>query len=404
MTAYRYTGRDRDGHPVDVTVEAPSVSDVVVAAQASGHRVHQIQTARSGGRFSWSSGTLSTADLTLMTEQLGTLTASGVPLGHALRELARESRRGRLRNLLERAEADVSNGESLEAALARQGASVPPLYLSLVRVGERTGNLPAVLQQLSVFGQRYQWVRYRVQIALAYPLFLLVAMAVFLAVFVTRVMGQFEDIYSSFDRDLPGLTSAVLVTGRWMTEVGLPVIGLMLGMFFILAVLFRLGYLRQRLGMPLERLKLRLPILGAVFQTVASARFFRALSMLLEHGVPIVESLHLAGLATGSPLMAETAQEAAEAVAGGEEIGAVLKKSGVFRRTHTWMMLQGERSQDFPAALDRLAATCEREAEALEKHSLSFVGPMAIAFCGVLVAIGVVACFLPIFHFPGLLQ
>jgi type IV pilus assembly protein PilC len=350
-----------------------------------------------GGILGRSTRPLRREDLNLFTEQLASLTASGVPLAPALAELSHELRGGRLGALLERVRADVEGGTSLEEALGRHGEAIPPLYSSLVRVGERTGNLPAVLQQLSAFGQRYLWLRYRLQVAMAYPTVLFVLLLIFLGFFVTHVMAQFEDLYASFGRDLPLLSAWVLGLGRGLLHWGLPAGG---GLA-ILALILR-GIARgPRFDIPWERLKMVVPFFGPVYRTVLSARFFRALSLMLAHGAPIAESLRLAGLATGSALFSRAAQQAAMAVTQGEGVSDALGATGVLRRTHCWILEQGERNGKFPVVLERLADTCDQEAERLEQNSLSMVGPGMVIVCGVLVGAAVIACFIPVLQVSG---
>ncbi|MCF6286999.1 MAG: type II secretion system F family protein, partial [Candidatus Hydrogenedentes bacterium] len=301
-----------------------------------------------GGILGRNERPLRTEDLNLFTEQLASLTASGVPLAPALAELSHELRGGRLGALLERVWSDVEGGTSLEEALGRQGDAIPPLYSSLVRVGERTGNLPAVLQQLSQFGQRYLWLRYRLQVAMAYPVVLLAALLLFLGGFVPHVMGQFEELYASFGRDLPLLSAGVLGFGRGLWRWGLPAGGCLAALSVIQFLLLRSSIWSSRLLLPWERLKLAAPLFGPVYQTVLSARFFRALSLMLAHGAPIAESLHLAGLATGSAYFSQAARQAAAAVMQGEGVSDALRATGVLRRTHCWILQQGERNGKFP--------------------------------------------------------
>lgn len=399
MTKFAYYGMDKTGAPIEGQMDANSYEEVVRAGRLEGHTFYSVRMVDRPGLFSGQGSPLRLEDLNLFTDQLASLTSSGVPLAPALGELARELQGRRIGAVLNRLHADIEGGDSLEEALARHGDVIPPLYGSLVRVGERTGNLPEVLRQLSEFGQRYLWFRYRLQVAMAYPAVLLFVLLLFLAVFVPNVIGEFEVIFLQFGYEMPFLSALVLGAGRGLIHVGIPVAAVCFLLLLVLPLLFR-GSRSRRF---LDRVKISIPLFGPIYQTVVSARFYRALSLMLSHGIPILESLHLAGLATGSALFTEAARQAADEVAGGEAVGDSLKSTGVFRKTHVWIMQQGERNGKFPEALARLADGCDQEADRLEQASLTQIGPGIVVFCGVFVGLFVVASFLPIFKFIGLI-
>ncbi len=400
MKTYRYDGISRKGEPVQGLADGETVAEVVAGGQAIDHNYYTVRELSDGAARRREGRPLSAADLNLFTSQLASLTRSGVPLAPALTELSRDLGRGRLGRVLENLASDVAGGESLEEALRAEGDAVPPLYISLVRVGERTGNLPGVLQQLSQFAQRHLWLRYRLQVAMAYPLILAVVLTLFMGVFVPHVMGQFAEIYSSFGKELPELSQAVLQVGYWVLPLGLPLLATIACVAVVLRLLRGWGRLRR----PIDHLALRVPYLGPVIYTVVAARFFRALSLLLAHGAPIVESLHLAGLASGNAVFEQKIGRAAGRIAQGEGVSDAVRETGLLRRSHGWMLQQGERNGKFTETLGSLADSCDTEAQRLEKSGLALLGPAAVTVCGVLVGIAVIACFLPVFQMGGVIR
>lgn len=397
MAEFTYVGVDQSGVPIEGTIDATNPREVYETRRAEGDTIYNVWLAGGPKLFPGRERPLRVEDLNVFTSQLASLTASGVPLAPALGELARETSGRRVSKVLERVRNDVDQGNSLEDALERHGDTIPPLYRALVRVGERTGNLPEVLRQLSVFGQRYLWLRYRLQIAMAYPIVLMLLSTLFLGIFVPEVIGQFEDIYATFGQSLPAITTFVLYMGRGLLYGILPLLVALLAIL----VLLRLFQGNARAHLWWDRFKLRIPLFGPVYQHVISARFFRALSLLLQHGAPIVECLHLAGLASGSTALYAAARQASAAVAEGTEISEALAETHMLRRTHAWILRQGERNGTFPETLARLATACDQEAERLEKRSLAQVGPAMVALFGVLIGVFVVACFVPIFQFSS---
>lgn len=404
MPRFKYDGLDKSGNPVSGEAEAVSAYALIQALREAGKLAPTVVPLDSPPQLRRAERPLGLDDLNQFTEQLAALTQSGMPLAPALAELARSVRGRRFRRLLEEARFAVEGGHTLEDVFNRQGNAFPPLYVSLIRVGERTGNLLGALQQLSAYGQRHVWLRQRLLVAAAYPVFLLVALLLFLGLFVTQVIGQFGEMYAQFGAELPPLTHGVLLAGQYTARYGYPALGL-LGALSIATwlVLGRapLGSFARRVW---EGLLLRCPGVGPSYQAILSARFFRALGMLLENGAPIVESLHLAGMATGSSRFAVASVRAAARVAQGESVGEALGDTGVLRRTELWMMKQGEALGDFPAALTRLADLCDREAANRQQTTLATVGPVLVTLCGILVGLSVVACFLPIFQFATLVH
>ena len=399
MAEFMYYGTDAKGAMTEGVMEADDVRAVYRARREAGEVVYSVEPV--GGR-PWMSGEarpLGIGDLSVLTEQLGSLTASGVPLAPALGELAKEMGGRRAKTLLETLRVKVEGGSSLEEALEGLGDQVPPLYRALVRVGERTGNLPEVLRQLTAFGQRYMWLRHQVQIAVLYPAILFMLTLLFLGVFVPHVLTQFDEIYASFGRELPPLTQWVLWLGQGLLYGLIPASIALLG---AVAVVY-LGGRRRGGSLAWERIKLSVPFFGPIYRTVLSARFLRALSLLLAHGAPIVESLHLAGLASNSTVFLKGARRAAAAVSEGNDVSDSVAKGDLLKRSHGWMLRQGERNGNFTETLTRLADICDRDAERLQRHSLSILGPSLVAVCGVLVGLFVVASFVPVFQFPGII-
>lgn len=400
MTTFRYEGVTREGLPIQGELKGASASEVVDVGKAKGETYYTVCEMPSHEGRRRESKPLSADDLNLFTTQLASLIRSGVPLAPALSELSQDLGRGRLCRVLEGLAADVAGGQSLEDALRATGEAVPPLYVSLVRVGERTGNLPAVLQQLSQFGQRYLWLRYRLQVAMAYPLVLASVLLIFLGLFVPHIMVQFGEIYDSFGVELPVLSVFVWKVGGWVLPLGLP----LLASFAVVLLTLRLLRLRGYFRHPIDRLALALPYLGPVVYSVAAARFFRALSLLLAHGAPIVESLHLASLASGNAIFELHITQAAGRIAQGEGVSDALRDTGLLRRSHAWMLQQGERNGTFTESIASLAETCDAEAQRLEEHGLALLGPAAVTVCGVLVGAAVIASFLPVFQLTGIMR
>ena len=394
MPRFSYSGIDRTGAPVSGERDADSAHALITALRAVGEFAHHVKDLDQRPGFGRGEAPVRLQDLSLFCGHLAALIQSGMPLAPALRELAVEARGKRLRNVLEEARRAVEGGETLEDALAHQGGRVPPLFLSLIRVGERTGNLPGVLLQLSAFGQRRIRFSQRIQATLAYPTILFVSLLVFLGIFVPQVIGQFETMYEQVNGTLPWPTALILQIGEMTKFVILFLFTLPLfGMILVMLHLTPARLWAQRF---LERVLLALPWFGRHYAAMLEARYYQALGTLLDNGAPIVESLCLAGEATGSPGIASASIQAAARVAQGEPVSEVLAKFGIAKSSHAWMLLQAEHAGALPGALLRMADQCHQDLEMEELSLCATSGPTLIAIAGLIAGFSIVACFLPI--------
>lgn len=402
MTRFRYAGISNTGAPVSGEREGETPHGLIAALRDEGTFVHEIEDLDHPGRFRRPEATLQARDLTIFTTQLAALIQSGMPLASALGELVRESRHHRLRPLLEEAKGLVEGGHTLEDALSRKDGALPPLYISLIRVGERTGNLPAVLLHLSEFSQRRVQMSQRIQATLAYPIVVFVCLWVFLGVFAPLVIGQFETMFAQMGATLPWITTAMLKVGdllKWTAF--LPPLLLILCIPY--AILLR-SPARRAVRRIRESILLVLPVAGRLYATMLEARFYQALGLLLENGAPIVESLYLAGSATGSPRIEAASLRAASRVAQGEPVSQTLTDSRIASGTHGWMLQQAEAAGTLPQSLRRLAEICNRELEMEQQTIFAGAGPILISIAGLITGISVLACFLPIFQISTLVH
>lgn len=402
MPRFSYSGINSTGASVAGEREAESAHDLVAALRAEGEFVHHLEDLDGPRGFQRDARPLRSEDLSLFTSQLAAMIQGGMPLAPALAELAREARGERLRSLLEDAQRQVEGGNTLEAALARHGGAIPPIYLSLIRIGERTGNLPGVLLHLTAFSQRRVQLTQRLQALLAYPIILFISLIIFLGVFVPLVISQFEVMFEQMGGSLPVPTRLLLHVGHFVQSL-IP--------FMPLLILLYVGYVillntRARAGVRWirEALLLATPVAGRLYSGVLEARFYQGLGTLLESGAPIVESMCLAGLATGSPRVASASVRAAARTAQGESVSQVLSQFGIAKRSHAWMLNQAEAAGTLPLSLRRLADSCHRELEMEELSLCAAAGPVLIVIAGIVAGASIVSCFLPIFLLPQLVS
>lgn len=402
MSSYIAEALDAKGLPVLERLEADSIAAAVRALRERGLYVYKVTPEDFVAGFRWEGRPLRTEELGQITEQLAALTKGGMPLAPALGEIAREVRSSRLRRVVEDTQRAIEQGRTLEEAFSLHPGALPPVFISLLRVGERSGNLPAILVQLSEYSQRVLRLHYRLQVVLAYPLLLAVFLLCFVSFFVATVMGQFENMYSAMGRPLPAPTRMLLTASEFIAAGAIP---LMLGAILaalVLLALARFTNYGSAIRTAIDTLRLRTPLIGPMYRAVATGRFLRVLGMLLGQHAPIVESLHLAGIGSGSPRFAAAAMSVAAQAAHGECISESLQMTGLLRPSVCWMLKQGENNGDFVNTLIRVAGMCDQEAERREQQALGVLGPGIIITLGVLIGMVVIAAFMPIFQLTSL--
>lgn len=395
MARFEYAGFDPGGAPV--AGEASESSALALKARLEGEGIRLSYIAPLSGGFLTRQRGLGAEDLSLLAEQLASLTASGLPMAPALEALAKDMDRRRLRDAVEELTAQLKEGASLEEALGKQTGRFPPFFLSLVRAGERTGNLPGVLREVSRQADSVLTMRYRFQEMIAYPAMVGLCMAAVLVLMAVYVVPTFERLYGDAGARLPLVTRALFHISQLVQTIGaggwLVLLAIALGALFGLGLWFR----RPRGRRAAEWLKLKCPLLGRLYRLALSARFARCLAILLPNGVPAADALTLSGASTASVALRDAAMYAARHVEQGERLSDALAATGYFRHATCWLLAQGEETSTLESTLHRLADGLEREFARRSRFFFMVLNPVLLGVVSVVVGFVIVGLFGPIF-------
>ncbi len=398
MAQFRYRALNEEGDPVEGTMEAASAYRATQKLQERGLTVNTVDAVHVAGPGLLRSSTrLSWEELNLFAQELEAVTRSGLPLGPALKALAAESPRPRLRAVLNDLHHRLERGESLEEAMAGVEGRVPRLLTSLVRAGEQGGNLPGILQLLSGYTDRMVRLKYSLRITLAYPVITLVMAAVITGGLLYFVVPTFAEIFREFGADLPAPTKLLVgLSALFRDSAG----GLLSGVAVFVVLMTGVILLARRLETGrqwLDALQLRLPGSGRVYYLVAVTRFCRTLAVLLASGTPIIEALELAGAASGSPALERAVSQAALQIADGESITDALRNTGFFGYDLCWLVGAAERRGQVEEAFDHTADKYEREIAVQESTLGAMASPLSVVAIGLVVGFIVFSLYLPIF-------
>lgn len=397
MPLYEYRAVDDEGRPKVGSMEEASSRRVTAILQEQGFQVSSVDEKGGTRGIPRLRRALSWEDVDFLNHELAALVNSRLPMAPALKSLARDVRNRRLRSVFVRLHDELERGATLEEALSANEGAFPPVYLSIIRAGERSGNLAGVLQTLTRFSTRMVETKTRAYEALIYPVVVIVAGFALSYFLMTEVVPDYANAFSGFGTELPWLTRAILSlghavdTGRW----------LLLALFVLLLFAgFLVPYFingASSLGYVLDAFRRRLWFAGQLFHASSMARFSQSLCMMLAGRVPLKESIELAGAASGSAVIREAALDAAEDVERGERIADALENTQCFDHGFCWMLAAAEERGDVPEALDALAENYERQAERLGRVGLVLLGPAAVLTVGVFVGLIVLALYLPLF-------
>ena len=307
---------------------------------------------------------------------------------------------GRFHNILGEVRDRVRKGEDLSDAFAHFGSTFPPLYSSSLKAGERSGEIEQVIRRFIHYLQLVTEARRRVVSAVVYPIVLMAVSAAMLAVMTLYVIPQFEDFFLSMNVELPALTRVILaislfLRGNWiLLAIGL----LALAYFSAQAARTRRGRLF------LDRQLLRVPFIGTILHRFALSQFSRSLGTLLAGGIPLVPSIDVAVRAVGNTWVRSRMSELGRLVAEGRPFHETLERSGVFTDLAIDMVKVGESTGALDEMLDEVSEFFEQETETVLERVLVLMEPLMLVLMGLVIAVLMIAMYLPMFSAWGQIQ
>ncbi len=337
-------------------------------------------------------GGVSLTELADFTKLLRTLLKAGLPLRDALDVFLEEAAKGPLIQAIEQVRDDIDEGISFSKALARHPLVFPEIYVRTVVAGEKAGTLEAILGRLVLHFQGMVAVRRKLVAALIYPSVLLLVSLVAITFMVVKVVPEFVDLFRSLDVPLPVFTQMVLglssVIGTWFWFI---VAGLVAGAYSLLQ------FSRTPGGRSLiDRLKLRLPLLGSLEEKFAYSQFSRTLSTMLKGGLPLVESLAVVLDSLENKAVAARLEALPGMLGRGESFAKSLKIIGEVPTVMVRVVHVGEESGNLGEMLENLAEHYDEEIGTLTSTLTSLVEPLLFLFMAVVLGAFIVALLMPV--------
>lgn len=335
----------------------------------------------------------------IFNQQFVTLIRAGLPILKGLDLLSERLADPRLGPAIKLVRDDVRNGALLSDAFGRQGI-FPPIYVTSVLAGEKSGALGEVLDRYITYQKLALAIRKKLLMSLIYPALLLTLVICLIVFLITYVVPNFAELYHSMQAQLPMATQVLIEIGT--TSRNYVLLGL-LGVI-VAAVAFRFWSKTPSGQERMDRVRLRTPIVGEIWIKYQVAQFSRVLSTLLVGGIPLVQALETAANSLGTSLLKKTLAKTGKMVREGQALSASLQETGIFPSLSIDMIEVGESTGALPAMLTSVAEFYEDDVSTRMTAVLALIEPAIMIFMGSFVTFVLVALYLPIFSLADTLR
>lgn len=326
-------------------------------------------------------------DVLHMTKELAVLLRAGLPLDRALKVILNMNGQPAMQGVLQEVLDAIKGGRNLSHALRAHGELFGDFYINMVRSGEAGGQLAEVLAELAQHLERGKALRASLTSALIYPSILLVVSILSIALMLGFVVPQFKSLFEDMGERLPLATRWVVDAGDWMADYG----GYLLIAALPLWMIFRRWKATPEGRIAMDRISLRLPLLGPILLKYEITRFARTLGTLLSNGVSLLEAIGIARDTVGNSLLREALDSLPAAIKQGGRMATALEKTGLFTQAAIQMIAVGEESGRLDAMLKELAHVYDDEVQASVKRTLTLLEPLLILGLGAIIATIIIA-------------
>jgi type IV pilus assembly protein PilC len=337
---------------------------------------------------------IESADIAFFSRQMATMMSSGVPLVQSMDIIGKGHVNPNMQDLVMGIKADVEAGNNLADALGKQPLYFDDLFVSLVRAGEQAGALETLLDKIATYKEKTERIKKKIKKALSYPIAVLVVAFIVTGILLVFVIPQFEELFKGFGADLPAFTQWVVNLSRSVRSQGIVYL-IVIGAAFATFMFFKKRSRKFRES--LDRLSLKIPVIGDILTKSALARFARTLSTMFAAGVNLVDALGSVAGATGNIIYEQATYKIRDQVSTGQQLNITMSQTGLFPHVMIQMIAIGEEAGSIDAMAAKVADFYEEEVDNAVDNLTSLMEPLIMAVLGVLVGGLVVAMYLPIF-------
>ncbi len=394
QNVYLWQGTDKTGNKTKGEIRGNS--QALVKAQLRKQGISPTRVKRKAGDFFGPrKQKIKPMDIAIFTRQLATMMKAGIPLVQSFEIVGEALENPSMRELVMKVRDDVAAGNTFADSIRKHPRYFDDLFCNLVAAGEQSGALETMLERLATYKEKSEALKAKIKKALNYPIGVVCVAVVVTGILLIKVVPQFAETFSSFGAELPAFTLLILkfsdiaIAHWWKALIG----GVILGYVFKEA-----KFRSKAFAEILDRLSLKLPVVGPILKSSCYARFTRTLSTTFSAGVPLVEALESVAGATGNIVFSTATRKIKDDVTTGQQLNFAIKNTALFPTMITQMVGIGEESGALDDMLDKCATFFEAEVDNAVDGLTALMEPMIMAVLGVLVGGLMIAMYLPIFQ------
>ncbi len=390
---YSWEGSDKKGSRI--TGEIRSTNLAMARAELRRQGVTPLKLRKkTASLFSSRKKKITSADIAVFSRQMATMMSAGVPMVQAFDIVGRGHENPSMMELILNIKGDVEGGTSLADALKKHPLYFDDLFVNLVRAGEHAGVLETLLHKIALYKEKTESIKGKIKKALFYPAAVIIVAIIVTAIIMIFVIPQFEQLFRGFGADLPVFTRIVINIAHFVQNYWWAILlGVIAAGYSASHVWKRSRKFRQTV----DRILLKVPVIGSILNKAAIARFARTLSTMSAAGVPLVEALDSVAGATGNVVYGDAVLRMREDVATGQSLQLSMRQRNLFPNMVIQMVSIGEESGSLDDMLAKVADFYEEQVDNAVDAMSSLLEPLIMVILGTLVGGLVVAMYLPIF-------
>jgi type IV pilus assembly protein PilC len=393
MPAFVWKGKTRDGKAVSGERSADNKEAVMALLRRDQIVVSSVKEKGREMAIPKIGGSVPAKQLAIFVRQFSVMIDAGLPLVQCLEILGSQQDNKTFAKILQQTRMDVEGGATLADAMRKHPKAFDDLFTNMIAAGEAGGILDTILKRLATYIEKAVKLKAQVKGAMVYPIAVLSIAGIVIAVILWKVIPTFASMFEGLGAELPLPTRIVIAMSNWFVRL-LP----FLVVFMVAGViLFKRYYSTHGGRRVIDRMILKLPVMGVLMQKIAVARFCRTLSTLISSGVPILDGLEITARTAGNAIIEDAIMAVRKGVESGLTLAQPLKESGVFPPMVVQMIGVGEQTGALDAMLSKIADFYEDEVDQAVANLLTLMEPVMILFLGITVGGIVISMYLPLF-------
>ena len=397
LTTYAWEALDKRGQKMRGEMQAKNASLVKAELRRQGMNPQAVKE-KAKPLFGAAGSTIKPRDISIFSRQIATMMKSGVPMVQAFDIIAGGQRNVRMKNMLLDVKTAIEGGNSLNEALARHPVQFDELYRNLVKAGESAGVLDTVLDTVATYKERMEAIKSKIKKAMFYPAMVLSVAVIVSLVLLIFVVPVFSQVFKAAGAAMPAFTQMIINASDFVRSNGLFILLVLAAAVVALVMSYKRS---PAFAQYLDRISLKIPIIGNILRQSAIARFARTLGVTFKAGVPLVEAMDAVAGATGSVVYGNAVKKMRDDIAVGHKLELAMRQTDLFPNMVVQMTAIGEESGALDTMLYKIAEFYEEEVNNAVDTLSTLLEPLIMVVIGILVGGMVIGLYLPIFKLAG---